>query len=491
MKILSAEQTREADQYTIENEPIASIDLMERAALQATGALLQIFPESAFAVFCGMGNNGGDGLAMARMLKERGREVIIYIVQHKDQGSEDFETNYSWNEYAGVTLRHLEKIEDIDESQLADKVIVDAILGSGLNSPLRGFIADVVAYLNGVKQPKVAVDIPTGLFADDNRENDLKLPFRADYTLTFQHPKSSFLHAFTAPFAGDFRVLDIGLLPEFYERASSHDFYLTPGEVLESYKPRSPFAHKGKLGHAYLIAGSRNKAGAAILAAEAASRGGCGLVTANVPETVIPSLNIRCPEVMAHPRDVALRDVLPQFRAVGCGPGLGTDQNATELVKQLLGEAGQPLVLDADALNIIAENKTWLAMATAPKVLTPHPGEWQRLCEEEMDWDYPERLSDFARRYQCYIVLKDARSTIATPGGKQFYCNFGTAALATGGSGDVLTGLLTSLLAQGYEMLEAIALSLYYHGRAAHWCESQYRQEAITARELIKGLTEK
>jgi len=490
MKILSAAQSREADQWTMEQEPIRSIDLMERASKAAVAELCDILPAGApVAVLCGMGNNGGDGLAIARLLAQEGQTVAVFILRHREAGSPDFEANLK--RWKGV-VRHLEQehVEQLPTLLEGYTVWVDAILGAGLERPLRGFLAQAITLMNSIAALKIAIDLPTGLPAEVQGDQGPTQALRVQYTLTFQHPKRSLLHVLCQPWVGQLRVLDIGLSPRYYQQAISADYFAEEQEVKVLYRPRSALAHKGTLGHGLLIAGSPDTPGAALLAAEAMLRGGLGLLTAQVPEQAVTPLLSRLPEAMIARRQGSRLDSLGSYEAVVCGPGLGQDEDAAGLLKNLIQEAQSPLVLDADALNLLAENPTWLAFFKTPVVLTPHPGEWRRLIGEKLDWDYPERLRAFAERHRVYVVLKNSISTVATPGGRLFYTQFGTAALATAGSGDVLAGLVGSLLAQGYEPLEAILGALFLHGKAGRAAGEALATEAVLASDILGHLGE-
>lgn len=492
MKILSASQTREADQYTIIKEPISSIQLMERAARAATQAIEQIimdFPSTPVLVFCGMGNNGGDGLAIARMLHEQQKPVQVFLLKHREQGSPDFETNLKRAQELGIAISEWQP--DATTPELPHNAIVlDAILGSGLQRPLEGFLAQAVQVLNGLSaKVKIAIDIPTGLFADSNAQNDLRKAMAVHYTVTFQHPKRSLLNAFCANVAGEVRVVDIGLSREFYSSTESRDHYAKAEEIKAMYSPRSTNAHKGTLGHALLIAGSEETPGASLLAAEALLQSGCGLLTANVPTTAITALLTRLPEAMLQPRSGAEIPHLGKYQAIVCGPGLGTEKGEAQLLKKLIQDANQPLVLDADALNLLAENPTWLSFFRVPVILTPHPGEWQRLSGQKWEENYPDVLRAFAIKHGVFVILKNKVSLLATPSGSLFYSQFGSPALATAGSGDVLAGILGSVLAQGYSPLQACLIGLYLHGTAGKNAAREYAQESVIASDIVQGLS--
>lgn len=489
MKVLSVSQTRAADLYTIEHEPISSWALMERAA----NALFHWFQERIgqkerpIYIFCGTGNNGGDGLALARMLHLAGWKIeLIYFSK---QGSEDYQVNLA--KLPEAISKHLWNTEASfywPFSLPKNAILVDAIFGTGLSRPLEGYYADLVHALNMVQALKISVDIPTGLFADSNTENNLEGVFRAHHTLTFQHPKASFLHAFTAPYCGQFWVLDIGLSVEYYSSVESDHYYLEHGDLIPLWRPRQKFSYKGTYGHLLQIAGSEEKLGAALISARAAAKSGCGLLTAAVPASAFGPFNAKLPEAM-----LLKQESLPSFgafSAIMIGPGLGTAPAAQNTLKQLLQTYRGPLLLDADALNMLAENRTWLSFLPSGSVLTPHPGEAKRLLGvAKFEHDYLARLAEFCQRYKIYLLLKDAISVLINPAGKFIYSDFGTPALAKGGSGDCLAGIISALMAQAYPAQEAVLLGLFLHGRAAQRASRQEgHAAAVLASEVIDHL---
>jgi NAD(P)H-hydrate epimerase len=484
MKILSAQQTRKADAHTIQTEPISSLNLMERAAKRATYKLLDLNLGTKYHIMCGQGNNGGDGLVMARYLAEAGQTVVVTIVEHSKNPSEDFKVNAKRLAKTKAEVVPLASADGLRQPE-PKTVVVDALLGSGLDRPLEGLLVEVCQTLNSWPNPKVAVDLPTGLFADINQENDLQHVLKVDYTLTFQHPKLSLLNAFTAPHAGEVCVINIGLDPKFYKNAEGHAFFVEKNELAQWYKPRPKFGYKNSYGHAYLVAGSEGKIGAALLASESAMRSGVGLLTLNGVAAAEASLNVRLPAAMFTNREAAINWSTFSYQAMGLGPGLGTHKPAQVLLKQTIQNYSGPTVLDADALNILAQNKTWLSFLNQKTVLTPHVGEFKRLLGvKKLTENYPKQLRGFAQHHRVYVLLKDTISILASPSGQLFYCDFGSPALATAGTGDVLTGIILGLLAQGYPVYQAVLLGVYLHGTAAKKAAEASSAESVIASDV-------
>lgn len=493
MKILSARQTKEADSYTIENEPVSSLDLMERAANGLARELAKHFSENThFRIFCGKGNNGGDGLALARILCGRACPVEVVVVEHSKNASDDFTANLERLEKTQVNISYLRSVDDWNVPD-PETVLIDGILGSGLSRPLEGLIADVVEKLNEVDNTKVAIDIPTGLFADDNSGNSLEKVLNADLTLTFQYPKLCMVHRQTAPLCGELKVIDIGLHPDFINSAATHFHYVVKAEVRKIFTPRSKFSYKGTYGHALLLAGSRGSVGAAIMSAKAALRAGAGLLTVATPGCGLIPLQTNLPEAMVIPDkdEDKLTDhpKLKKFNAIGIGPGIGTEKATGQMLNRIIQNHALPMVLDADALNLISKSKEELALLPKGSILTPHPGEFKRLLGvEELHSDYLDKLRDFAVEYGLIVVLKDFITTIASADGEVYFMDFGTPALASPGSGDVLTGIILGLLSSGYSPIRAAVLGVYLQGRAGHYAGEQYSLEASLALDVIDNL---
>lgn len=495
MKIFSIEQIREADRYTIQNEPIASIDLMERAASMVFQWLEnRVRKEETLCVFCGMGNNGGDGLALARMLAERDIIPHVYMVWYSDKMSPDCQANYTrLQREAKVPIHDIRGQEDFPECT-GSEVFVDALFGSGLNRPLQGLAAALIDFLNRQKAVKLSIDIASGLFAD--APSPRGAIFQPHHTLTFQTPKLAFMMPENEPFVGQLEILDIQLHPDFLNDAETNLFLVEQPMIEEMVHVRPRFSHKGTYGHALLIAGSEDKTGAALLGAKACMRTGVGLLSVLLPKSSWTAINTFLPEAMLY----TIEDVRPgrntrvfddfgrldAFTAIGVGPGLGKADDTVRALKRLIQQCEVPLVLDADALNILAENRTWLSFLPSKAILTPHPKEFERLFgKSSHSFERLELQRSMAMKYQIIIVLKGANTSIALPNGSVFFNSTGNPGMATAGSGDVLTGIILSLLAQRYLPEEAAVMGVYLHGLAGDLGADAYGQHALIATDII------
>lgn len=495
MKILSIPQVREADQYTIEHEPIASIDLMERAATQLFNWIAGRYPDDIeFHIICGPGNNGGDGLVLARLLLEKGFKARTSIIWFTEKGSEDFRVNLDrLKKIKGAEVNDI--VEDKKAGINEGEVLVDAIFGSGLSRPVEGLPADIIKAMNESGNPILAIDSPSGLFSDKPTDPKAGEVIRSIHTLTFQFPKLAFLFPENQDFVGDFTVLPIGLHPEYIDRADSKQHFILAADAANILKDRKKFDHKGTFGHALLVAGNTGKMGAAILAAEACLRSGPGLVTLSLPHEGIPILQTAVPEAMVFQRPtdyqfVAIKNI-GTFSGIAAGPGLGTEEPTANALKFLIQSSGIPLVLDADALNILSENKTWLAFLPKGSILTPHPREFERLAGKSSDsFERLELLKEFCIRFGVYVILKGAHSCTCTPDGVVYFNSTGNPGMATGGSGDALTGILAGLMAQGYTPLQSALLGTYIHGLAADLALEGSSWEGIVPTDLIAHLGE-
>ena len=492
MKILKADQIRSWDQYTIGHEPIASIDLMERAAtkcfewLDNNGWFVNLF-----AIFCGKGNNGGDGLAIARMLADRGCKVSVYILEFGHKGTDDFQTNLArLHQYPAVDIHFIHQ-ESNFHSLSQETVIIDALFGSGLTRPLEGFTARLVDHINNSGCAVIAIDVPSGMSVDQSSKGNKIV--KAHYTLSFQCYKLAFLVAENAAFIGDVVILDIGLLPEFLNSFEAELELIDRLIIRSIYKSRNRFAHKGNFGHALIIAGSYGKIGAAVLAAKACLRSGVGLLTCFVPKCGYDILQTAVPEAMimtdANSSIITkIDDDVLKFDSIGIGPGLGTASETRAVVKELISIYKKPMVLDADALNGLSMEKN-LPSLPPGSVLTPHPKEFERLFGEcKDDFERIDKALKNAKLLNCLIVLKGHHTFIACPNGKGYFNNTGNAGMATAGSGDVLTGMITSLLAQEYSSEDASILAVYLHGSAGDIAANEYSKEAMIAGDIIDSI---
>ena len=484
MKLFTAAQIKKWDEYTIKNQPITSSELMERAGNVCTNRIVELIKEkeiSQVKVICGSGNNGGDGYVIARKLFMQGILVSVYAIASDRKTTIDNERNYF--RIIHETGMHVHAISN--ESQLPtiteNDLVVDAILGLGLTNEIQGIHATVINHINNSKGYVVAIDIPSGLPADLISTPSV-LPaviVRANTTLTFQIPKQFFLLADAFPYTGNFEVLDIGLLHDFQDEEPCDVHYITPENTLKSIKKRHKFSNKGTYGHLLLIAGSYGKMGAAVLSAKGAMRAGCGLLTAYIPSAGNVIMQTALPEAMVESNnDDKLFTTFPDLLladAIAIGPGMGTNQLTNIALMSWLSKVNKPIVIDADGLNIIAENIQQGQAITFPPetVITPHPKEFDRLAG--VSTSVIERVQKqvaFAKKYQVTVLLKGAHTSIATPQGEVYFNSTGNPVLATAGSGDVLTGIIGSFLAQGYSPLESALLGAYLHGACGDkWLE--------------------
>ncbi|MFO8234360.1 MAG: NAD(P)H-hydrate dehydratase [Bacteroidales bacterium] len=494
MKVLRSSQIKEVDAYTIENEPILSINLMERAARKCSRWIGRYFSKNfKFNVFVGPGNNGGDGLAVARQLAEDEREVKVFIVKISDKLSKDANINLERLEKQNlVEITYLHKDDELPE--LSNKmVIIDAMFGSGLNRPLEGFPAEVVRYLNRFQATRIAIDIPSGLFGEDNSTNVPENIFNADYTLTFQFPKLSFFFPENEGFVGQWYALDIGLSQTKIEEVESPYFLISEHYVKKHIAKRKRFAHKGHFGHPLLINGSYGKMGAAILAAKAALKTGSGLVTVHLPVSGYSIMQTAVPEAML---SIDISELIfskipdiSRFSNIGGGCGIDTKVNTQKALKELIEKEERPLVLDADALNILAVNPEWLGQLPEKSILTPHPKEFDRLAGDSPNhFKRIQQQRDFASKYGVIVVLKGGNTSVAMPNGICFFNINGNPGMSTAGSGDVLTGIITSLVGQGYQPHIAALTGVYLHGLAGDIASEENSQEAVIATDIINAL---
>ncbi len=490
MKIFSAPQIKAWDQYTIQHEPVASIDLMERAAQRCMDWLLQQpFVQQPIHICCGKGNNGGDGLVMARLLAEQGIKPVVYILEFGKKGSDDFQTNLQRLHPLDVEIVFIQS-EDHFPALQREALVIDALYGSGLNKPLEGLSAALVQHLNNSGATIIAIDVPSGLFMDVSSKGHIIV--QAHYTLTFQCYKLALLVAENAPYIGEVQVLDIGLHKDFLQQQTTPFYLLKADDIKALYKPRNRFAHKGTYGHALIIGGSYGKTGAVVLAAKACLRTGAGLVTTFIPAACYTIMQMAVPEAMAL-MDAARNFItqapqqVDKYSVIGIGPGIGTEKETQQSVVELVKEFRKPIVVDADALNCLALNPDVLQALPQHSVLTPHPKEFERLfgpCKD--DFERLERAIQKAVELQVIIVLKGHHTLIALPDGNAYFNTTGNAGMAKGGSGDVLTGMITALLAQDYTPATAALLGVYLHGWAGDLAAQVLSMESMLATDLVQ-----
>ncbi len=494
IKIFSAEKVKVLDQYTITHEPIQSIDLVERAATLFVQEFVRRFSKHRrIFVFAGIGNNGADALAIARLLLEESYDVVAYLFNPKQNLSTDCEENKFRLLEVGKE-RFKEVSSDFSPPSLAKMdIVIDGLFGTGLNRPLdKGFDA-VVRYINSSEATVVSIDMPSGLFGEDNSNNDPNAIIRANLTLTFGFPKLSFLFPENERYTGEWKILDIGIHPDIIEDTDTPYFITTEEDIHTSLQVRSKFAHKGNFGHALLIAGSRGKMGASLLAAKACLRTGAGLLTVHIPSCGELVLQTSFPEAMVsidHHKDYFTSLPIPsKYTAIGAGPGLGQAIESAKALEELLRLSKHLLVLDADALNIISSNKELIRLIPPRSILTPHPKEFDRLAGEITNsYERLHKAQSFASTYKVCIVLKGAYTAVCTPEENIYFNMNGNPGMATAGSGDVLTGIILGLLAQGYEPEPAAAMGVFLHGSAGDLAAAYHSEESMIAGDIIDML---
>jgi NAD(P)H-hydrate epimerase len=492
MKIFSAAQIRACDAYTIHASGISSAELMERAAAKCAEWIATNFPKEAlFVVLCGTGNNGGDGLALTRMLHQQGYGVKAFQLAISETMSPDCALNLE-------RLKHLDAslvdsvapdtfITDIPENI----IIIDAIFGTGLSRPLEGWTANFVEQINELPNHKIAIDIPSGMPADTLPDQAAAI-FTANETLSFQFYKRSFLHSETGKYAGNIHLLDIGLDPSFINATQTNYQIIDKGVIGTHYRPRQQFSHKGTYGTALLIGGSYGMMGAISLSVRGALRAGAGKVRSLVPECGYDIIQSLAPEAMcmtSGKKDIEIIANWEAADAIGIGPGMEQSPKTIEAIEAFLDEYKKALVIDAGALNIIAERNELLHKIPPDSILTPHPKEFERLFGRTANSMMRlEHARTQAMRYNVVIVLKDRYTAIVTPEGECWYNINGNAGLASGGSGDVLTGIITGLLAQNYTSVQAAMLGVYLHGLSADMALEKQSMESMLAGDIVTHL---
>lgn len=495
MKIFRSSQIRQIDEYTIRNEPIASVDLMERAAMKLFEWYTNSFTRNRrVMIFAGPGNNGGDGLALARMLAKDRYESELWYLHFTDNNTDDWKLNRERLEKeTNVPFKTIETSEQFPLIR-SDDVIIDAIFGSGLSRPVTGFPADIIRLLNETHNTIIAVDIPSGLMGEDNSLNNPENIIRADYTLSFHFAKLAFLFRENEIFTGKWIILPIGLDPEAVTMTKTPWELLEKQHVVSLLRKRNKFDHKGIYGHGLLIGGSYGKMGAVSLGAKAALRTGAGLVSCHIPSCGNTVLQVSVPEAMVRQdkSDKYISDIGSPgvFDAFGIGPGMGLMKETAEALHRFLICCNKPLVIDADALNILSANREWLSCLPGKAILTPHPKEFERLTGKSISgFNRLEKQVEFSEKNNCIIILKGAHTSVTDPLGNVWFNNTGNPGMATAGSGDVLTGMILSLLAQGYKPEDAAVTGVFLHGMAGDIAAERSCYEAVIASDIIDSIS--
>lgn len=492
MKIFTAPQIRACDAYTIKASNIRPAELMERAAMKCAGWIRDQYPkDSLFVVLCGTGNNGGDGLAITRLLHQRGYGVKAFLLNFSKELFPDCLTNFQQLQALDKELVSVVQPDTFITDIPPHIIIIDAILGTGLNRPTQGWVAAFIRQINHLPNEKISIDMPSGLPADTTPDEGAII-LRATHTLSFQFYKRTFLHPESGVYAGQVHLLDIGLDKTFINATHTQYKTIDPEDAAAIYRSRSPFSHKGTYGSVLLAGGSHGKIGAMILSSRAALRAGAGLVTALIPACGYTALQAAVPEAMCRTSgEGALEkiDAWEKMNAIGIGPGMGTDPLSASALSEFIDVCKTPVVVDADALNLMARQPELLAKLPKGSILTPHPKEFARLFGENTNTMIQvDHARIQAMRYNINIVLKGRYTAVITTEGECFYNMTGNSGMATGGSGDVLTGIITGLLAQGYAPHHAAILGVYLHGLAGDMAAKELSQEAMVAGDIINYL---
>lgn len=492
MKILSKEQIYEADKLTAKNQKISSVELMERAGIRVFNWIHSRLQgqQVKIHILCGIGNNGGDGMVVGRHLKTHGYNVEVYVVNFSDKRSEDFLTNLSRLK----ELKYWPKLivsEDEFPQISKDEIIIDAIFGIGLNRKPIHWVNGLIKKINHSNAFVLSIDIPSGLYMDslpDNSEHVIK----ANFTLTFQTPKLIFFLPQTGIYTNEWDIVDIGLDHDYIKNVKSEVSFILKDTILPFYIPREKFTHKGTYGHSLIIGGSYGKIGAVILSAKACLKTGAGLVTTFIPKCGYTSIQTAIPEcmVLTDKEENSISHIKYDIKptVIGLGIGIGQDKKTVETFKNLLSFNNIPMVIDADGINILAHNASLIDNISPNSVLTPHPKELERLIGKWTDdFDKLKKAKKFSSSHKCILVIKGA-NTITVFENNLYINSTGNPGMATAGSGDVLTGIITGLISQGYEPLQATIFGVYIHGRAGDLSTLSNSYESIIASDIIDNI---
>lgn len=469
---------------------------MERAAKAITHAITEEWTtHTPVVVFAGPGNNGGDALAVARLLINEGYKVKTYLFNITNHLSDDCVLNRQRLLDGKHAKDLIEVTAKFDPPELtADMLVVDGLFGSGLNKPLAGGFASLVKYINQSPAKVVSIDVPSGLMSEDNTYNVRANIIHAYLTLTLHERKLSFLFGDAQQFIGKLKVLDIRLSPEYIQKTEAQYYVLEENDIRSRLLHREDFAHKGNMGNALIVAGSYGMSGAAVLATRACLRSGVGKVTAITPKKNYDIMQIAVPEAvlqMDH-EETAFTEAVDTdgFDALGIGPGLGRQETTAIAMIAQIRRAQCPIVADADALNILASHRAWMQQLPKGIIMTPHPKELDRLTGSPANADYERlhRTCELAKSLQAYIILKGHNSALCLPNGNVFFNPTGNSGMATAGSGDVLTGIITALLARGYHQQNACMVGMYLHGLAGDLAAKELGKESLVASDIIDHL---
>lgn len=490
--VLNPEQIRKVDQLTVEKLNIDFIQLMEQAGEAASQWITEKYPlQKSFTIICGKGNNGGDGLVIARLLSEKAREVNVMIIEGAGKETEAFQKNLDQlNKLSKSNIITIGVADQLDE-KIEDTIIIECLFGNGLNRAPEGLPLGVIQWINRQQIKVVSIDVPAGMLPDSVIAD--KTCVQADVTLCFEVPRLPFFFAETGKYCGEWHLLKIGLDEESIHSQKGRIFLSEAEDLKHWIKPRNAFSYKNNFGHALLLAGSAGKCGAAVLTATACLRAGAGLVTVRTPQSCKDAIHTAIPEAMVNADAGTDHLEVPayplEYEVIGIGPGIGTNKETGNVLKRLFQDYKGAMVLDADAINLLSENKTWLSFLPHGSILTPHIGEFKRLAGEITDpFQRLEMQKEISRKYNCYIILKGRYTMIACPDGSVIINSTGNPGMATAGSGDVLTGIITALKAQGLSSLAAAVSGVYLHGRAGDLAAQKTGQAGLIASDIIKYL---
>lgn len=493
MKIFSKEQIYEGDLLTAKKQNISSTELMERAGTQIFNWIHQRMQgaQVPIHVFCGIGNNGGDGLVLARQLVNYGYNVHTYVVNCSDKRTQDFLINYDRIKQTTKKWPIMLNCKADFPPIGSDDIIVDAVFGIGLNRPPNDWVKSLFQHFKESKAFTLAIDLPSGLYADKVPKDENGVVW-ADYTLSFQSPKLVFFLPDTSKYTRQWEVLDIGIDLEFLQQTETEVELIGKNEMLPIYKPREKFSHKGTYGHGLLIGGSYGKIGAMLLSGRGMLASGAGLVTVYVPKCGYMPMQTALPEAMVI-TDID-DDILTAIKydieptAIGIGMGMGTNEKTHAAFQMFLKTNNLPLIIDADGINLLSKHEGDLGLIKPQTVFTPHPKELERLLGKwKDDFDKLKKAKAFSKKYKCILIIKGAH-TITVFQDKLYINSTGNPGLATGGTGDVLTGIITGLIGQGYEPLIASLFGVYLHGKSADIAVNDYSYQSLTASHIIDYL---
>lgn len=497
MKIFTNSQLHELDRYTIENEPISSLNLMERAAVAMTKEIVcRWAPSTPVVVFAGPGNNGGDALAIARMLAEKSYKVSAYLFNTKDKLSDECFANKERITKTGCLSNFHEISIDFEPPVLsADILVIDGLFGSGLKNPLVGGFSSLVNYINHSPAQVVSIDLPSGLMSEDNSYNVWNNVIKADLTLTIQTLKLAMLLPDAQQCLGEVKILDIGLSKEYISKTNTKYNIVEDVRLRTCLKERDDFAHKGTMGTALLVSGSCGMAGATVLATRACQRAGVGKVIVHTPSCNVPIVQLSIPEAVVAVPDNGDRTITQAIDTEGCsamgiGPGLGTSEETAIAIITQIRRCNCPVVMDADAINILSNHKAWIQQLPRNIIMTPHVKEFDRLFDEPCQSSYErlQRAIKMAQQQGFFIILKGHNTAICMPDGTVYFNSTGNSGMATAGSGDVLTGIITGLLARGYSSNVACLLGVYLHGLAGDIAAERLGKECMIASDIIAAM---